>query len=249
MAVRALLIPESVSHDPRATPKLLFLVASRALDCGVPPFERVASQLLVLEVFDPERRSDVTGVTSALGLSQTELPSVNIAVATCAFARHAPIGRSASAETVLPRRSVATITGRLSVRTGERPHAVVDLRRFPATFRVAMRATAVAHLGGKLLAMWVLVTVAASSCLHGQEVPRPLRLVAIAAGNELVPCFERKLGSPVLLDGEASRPEPVHVVARGAVDGTESSAMHVSMTVGALIELETSKSLLRGKLG
>jgi len=112
-----------------------------------------------------------------------------------------------------------------------------------------MRATAVAHLRCKLLAVWVLVTVTAGSCLHGQDVPRPLRLVAIAARDELMPCFERKLGSPVLLDGEASRPEPVHVVARGAVDGTEGSAVHVSMTVPALIELETAKSLLRGKLG
>jgi hypothetical protein len=82
-----------------------------------------------------------------------------------------------------------------------------------------MRATAVAHLRGELLAVWVLVTVTAGSCLHGQDVPRPLRLVAIAARNELVTCFQRKLGSPVLLDGEASWPKPVHVVACGAIHG------------------------------
>jgi len=112
-----------------------------------------------------------------------------------------------------------------------------------------MRTTAVAHLGGKLLAVWVLVTVTAGSCLYGQDVPGPLRLVAIAARNELMPCFERKFGSPVLLDGEAGWPEPVHVVACGTIHGAEGSAVHVSMTVRALIEFKTSKSLLRGKLG
>jgi hypothetical protein len=249
VAVRALLIAKSVSHDPRTTPKLLLFVASRAFDLGVSSFERVASQLLVLERFDLERRSEVTGVTSTLGLGQAELPGVHVAVATCAFARHTAIGRSSPAETVSLRRSVATITGRLGVRAGERPYAVIDLRRLPSAFRMAMRATAGAHLGGKLLAVRVLVAVAASSRLRGQRVSRPLRLVAIAAGNELVSCFEGELSSPVLLDGKSGRPEPVHVVARGTVDGTEGSAVHVAMTVGALLELETPKSLLRRKLG
>jgi hypothetical protein len=249
MAVRALAIPKSVSHDARATPKLLFLVTGRALDRGVPPLERIAGQLLVLERLDPERRGEVTGVAGPLGLGEPELPGVSVAVAPFAFARHAPIGRSPSAETVLLRRIVAAVTGRLGVGAGERPCAVIDLRGLPAALRVAMRATAVAHLGGKLLTVWVLVTVPTGPGLHAQDVPGPLRLVTIAARDELVSCLERKLGSCVLLDGEPSRPKAMLIVAAGAVGGTQGSAVYVSMAVRAPIELEASKSLLRRKLG
>jgi len=109
MTVRAFLVPESVSHDPRTTPKLLLLVASRTLDRRVSPFERVTSQFLVLERFDCERRSEVTGIACSRGFSQAELAGVNVAMATRAFPRHAAIGRSPSTESVLLRRGVATI--------------------------------------------------------------------------------------------------------------------------------------------
>jgi len=60
--------------------------------------------------------------------------------------------------------------------------------------------------------------------------------------------FEGELGPAVLLDGEARRPKSVLVVTGRAVGASETPAMHVPMTVTALIELQTSISLLRRQL-
>lgn len=112
-----------------------------------------------------------------------------------------------------------------------------------------MRTAPVAHFAGELIAVRVVVAIDTTLRSQLQIVSRPLCPMANGARCGLVPPEEGELGSAVLLDGELRRPEPVLVVAGRAVCLSKRPAMHVSMAVGALLELQATISPLRGKLG
>lgn len=66
MTIRALPIAESVSHGSNPISEALFSVTGPALELAVRAFERITRQLRMVERFDLERLSDVTGVARAL---------------------------------------------------------------------------------------------------------------------------------------------------------------------------------------
>lgn len=208
-----------------------------AVYLGMPAFQRISGQLRVVECVDFERRGEVTGATGTFGRSETKLPGVCVAMAARAVARRPAVGRPASTLPILLRGTVAAIASGFGVRSGERPGAVVDPWRVPASFAVAVGAAAGSHLVSKLHAVWILVTVRAGLGLQVQGVPRTLPFVAAPAGHGLMLGYEWELGAAVLFDGEAGGPEPVLVVAGSAVGRPESPAMYVAMTVPALFEL------------
>ena len=128
MTIRALAIPESVTHGSTATSQARFAMTPRALDFGVNAFEWIVRQLLVVETLDVEGVSQVTGVTLALRRGETELPRVNVAVAAPALTWRTAVRGASSTQPVLLRRGVATVTGRFRVSACQRPDTVIDPR-------------------------------------------------------------------------------------------------------------------------
>lgn len=112
-----------------------------------------------------------------------------------------------------------------------------------------MRAAPVSHFAGELIAVRVVMAIDATLRFQLQIVSRPLCPVTTGARHRLVPCQERELGPAMLLDGEPRGPESVLVVARRAVRVSKGTAMHVSMAVRALRELQATVAPLRRKLG
>ena len=194
-------------------------MAGRTLDLCVNALERVARELLVVEGVHLERFGDVTRLTCALGRGETKLPGVNVAVATPALARRPAVRSPLPAHPVLLGRGVATVAGRFRVRTGQRPDAMIDPWRLPATLGVTVGAAPVAHLDRELLTVGVVVAVDAALRPELQFVPRPFALMTARAADRFVFAVQRELGAAVLLHGEQGRPKPVLVVTTRAVDG------------------------------
>jgi hypothetical protein len=96
-----------------------------------------------------------------------------------------------------------------------------------------------------LVPVRILVAVDAQLRLQLEVVVRALALMTSRAGNRLMSAVELKTGARVLLHREQGRPEPLLVVTRLAVDATEAPPMHVSVTIRALIELQTTISTQR----
>jgi hypothetical protein len=83
-----------------------------------------------------------------------------------------------------------------------------------------MGAAAVAHLDRELIAMRVVVAVDATLCAELQVVAGPLAFMTARAANRLMFAVQRELCAAVLLHSEQRRPEPMLIMARGAVGGS-----------------------------
>jgi hypothetical protein len=212
-------------------------------------FERIVRQLLMIEGLDLEGLRDVTPLALALGRRETKLSGVNVAVAPPALTWRAAVGGTLAFQPVLLRGAVTTFTSRLRVNPGQRPRAVIDSWRFPASLGVAMRTSSVTHLDRELLTMRVVVAVDAALRSDSQVVPRSLAPVTAGAADRLMLAVQRELGAAVLRHREQGRPEPVLVVARGAVGGSEAASMDVAMAVAALLKLQAPISPLHRELG
>lgn len=217
MTVGALAVPEPVAHRSRPAFQALVLMTAHALELGVGPFERIVGELCVCERLDRKRLGGMAGVTTAVGRAEPELPCVHVPVAAGAVARRSTVRRPSTAQPILFRRAMAAVAGRLGVGTGQRPGAVVDFGRIPATLGMAMRTAPIPHLDGELVAVRVVVAIDAALRFQLEIVSRPLCAVATGAGYRLMPPHEGELGPAVLLHGEPRRPESVLVVARRAV--------------------------------
>ena len=220
MTVRTFAIAESVPHGSGATSQPRFSVTGHALDLAVNALERIARKLRVVECVDLERFGDVTGLTRALGRGETKLPCVNVTVATPALAWRPAVRGPLPAQPVLLRGGVATIARRFRVRAGQRPGAVIDPWRLPASLGVAVGAASVAHLDRELLTMGVVVAVDAALRPELQVVARPFALVTARAADRFVFAVQRELGAAVLRHGKQGRPKPVLVVTGRAIGGS-----------------------------
>jgi hypothetical protein len=114
---------------------------------------------------------------------------------------------------------------------------------------MAVGAAAVTHFDCKLIAVGVVMTVDAPLRFHLEVVSRTLPFVATRTRDRLMPSFERKLRTIMLLHAEQGRPEAMFVVARGAVGRSEPTSMDITMTVRALLKLQAAISLWPWKLG
>lgn len=112
-----------------------------------------------------------------------------------------------------------------------------------------MGAAVLPHLRRKLVSVRVVMAIGAALRLELEVVVRAFSLVAATARDRLMFAVERKLGAAMLLDGEQSGPESLLVMTGLAVGVAETPAMHVFVTVTALVELETAIALLHRKLG
>jgi hypothetical protein len=224
-------------------------VAGRTLDLAVSALEGIVRKLLVVESVDLERVGDVTGVTRALGRIETKLPSVNVAVATPALTWRTTVRGPLPALPVLLRGAMATVAGRLRVSAGQRPSAVIDPWRLPASLGVAVSAASVAHLDGKLIAMRVVVAVDATPRPELQVVARSFALVTTRTADRLMFPVQRELGAAVPPHGEQRRPKPVLVMTTRAVGDSQAATMHVSMAVATLLKPQTPISALHRELG
>jgi hypothetical protein len=249
MTIRALVIPETVPHDPVTASQTLFRVTGHALELFVCAFERVACQLCMIESFDLESRGDVTRIALALGRGESKLPGVHIAVAPGALTRRPTVRSPLPAQAVLFRRAVTAVARCLRVRASKGPNTMVDARRIPTARGVAMGAAVLAHLRCELIPVRVLVAIDASLGLELEVEVGAFALMTTRAGDRLMFAIERERRSVVLLHGKQGRPKPLLVVARLAVGASEAPTVHVSMAVCALIELETTIPSLNRKLG
>jgi len=195
-------------------------MAGRALDLGVNALERVTRELLVLERVDLERVGDVARLTGALRRCETKLPSVEVAVATPTLTWRPAVRSPLPAHPVLLGRGVTTVAGGFRMSTGQRPDAMIDPWRLPATLGVTVGAAPVAHLDRELLTMGVVVAVDAALRPELQFVPRPFALMTARAADRLVFAVQRELGAAVLRHGEQGRPKPVLVVTGRAIGGS-----------------------------
>jgi len=195
-------------------------MAGSTLDLGVNALERVTDELLVLESVDLERVGDVTRLTDALRRRETKLPSVDVAVATPTLTWRPAVRSPLPAHPVLLGRGVTTVAGGLRMGTGQRPDAMIDPWRLPASLGVAVGAAPVAHLDRKLITMRVVVAVDAALRTELQLVPRPFALMTARAADRLVFAAQRELGAAVLIHVEQGRPKPVLVVTGRAIGGS-----------------------------
>lgn len=249
MTVGAVAVPKTVSHDLHPASQTLFLVTADAFQLRVSALERIVGELPVGEGLDRERLGDVTGVTLAFGCAEPKLTGVNVPVASRTVARRPAVRRTSPAEPILFRGTMAAVAGRLGVSAGQRPGAVVDLGGAPTALGMAMRTAPVAHFAGELIAVRIVVAVDAALRFQVQFETRPLCAMATGARCSLVPPQEGEASPAVLPDGELRRPKPMLVVARRAVRVSKRPAVHVSMAVTALLELQAPISPLGGKLG
>ena len=248
MAVCALAITEAVAHRALTASQALAWMTRRALEGLMGSLEWVGSQLGVRERLDLEGSGVVTGAALALRRGQAELAGVNVTVATRTFPRSPTISGPATARPVLLRRSVAAVAGGVCMRAGQWPNAVVDSGRVPSARGMALRTTALLHLGDELVAVRILVAVDATLSLELEVVARTLALVTTRAWNRLMSAIESELGATVLLHGEGGGPEAALVVTRGAVHVAEGAAVNVTMAVAAALELQSTIPAFGGQL-